>query len=152
MSILKYLKRSAPTSSGNEVPAVAKSSRNISDLANDTRDAGNDVQDCQDWSISIFLPKTTIISAFIFIETNIILISRVCNESVVKQSKGFIDSWKIDREWSCYIQNKGMHCRLCQKFDERPFGRDAWNREPSVRFRASKRQRARTNSSSQRCY
>ena len=46
MSILKYLKRSAPTSLGNEVPAVAKSSRNISDLANDMRDAGNDVQDC----------------------------------------------------------------------------------------------------------
>ena len=74
MSILKYLQRSAPTSSGNEVPAVAKSSRNISDLANDTRDAGNDVQDCQ-VSISIFLHKTTIISAFIFIETNKILIS-----------------------------------------------------------------------------
>ena len=28
-----------------------------------------------------------------------------------------------------------MYCRLCQKFDKRPFGRDTWNREPSVRFR-----------------
>ena len=30
---------------------------------------------------------------------------------------------------------KGMYCRLCQTFDKRPFGRDKWNREPSVRFR-----------------
>ena len=28
-----------------------------------------------------------------------------------------------------------MYCRLCQTFDKRPFGRDTWNREPSVRFR-----------------
>ena len=28
-----------------------------------------------------------------------------------------------------------MYCRLCQTFDKRPFGRDTWNRETSVRFR-----------------
>lgn len=51
-----------------------------------------------------------------------------------KQASGFKKCWLKGREhWLVYV--RGMHCKLCIKYNKRPFNRDTWNQTPCIRYR-----------------
>ncbi|XP_006813061.1 zinc finger protein 862-like [Saccoglossus kowalevskii] len=55
-----------------------------------------------------------------------------------KQSSGFRNEWVRGREaWLYCRYDEGMFCRLCQKFNKRPFDRDTWNVTACKRIRLS---------------
>jgi hypothetical protein len=53
-----------------------------------------------------------------------------------KQSRKFNASWLRGRkQWFVYKPEEGMYCSLCQKYDQRPYNRDIWNKQPCSRLR-----------------
>ena len=52
-----------------------------------------------------------------------------------KVAQDFNPDWQEGRPWLVYKPTEGMYCRLCTKYNKKPFGRAAWNTEPSVRIR-----------------
>ena len=52
-----------------------------------------------------------------------------------KQSRKFNASWLRGRkQWLVYKPEAGMYCSLCQKYDQRPYNRDVWNKQPCSRL------------------
>ncbi|XP_070537589.1 protein FAM200B-like [Ptychodera flava] len=53
-----------------------------------------------------------------------------------KQACAYRHEWAQGREtWLYYRQDEGMYCKLCQKYNKRPFDRDTWNKTPCRRLR-----------------
>ncbi|XP_065843451.1 zinc finger protein 862-like [Oscarella lobularis] len=53
-----------------------------------------------------------------------------------KQSGKFQTEWLAGRKWLQYDdERKGMLCVLCQKYDQKPYNRDVWNKVPCTRMR-----------------
>ena len=59
-----------------------------------------------------------------------------------KHATGYCRYWEKKRNWLVYVKDNGqnsskagMYCKLCQKHDMMPFGRDTWNRTPCRRLR-----------------
>ena len=52
-----------------------------------------------------------------------------------KQLRKFNAGWmKGRKQWLVY-KPEGMYCSLCQKYDQRPYNRDIWNKQPCSRLR-----------------
>ena len=49
-----------------------------------------------------------------------------------RHAADFDNTWMKNRLWLEYVRgsvpNSGMFCTFCQKYDKRPFGREAWNK------------------------
>ena len=49
-----------------------------------------------------------------------------------RHAADFDNTWMKNRPWHEYVRgsgpNSGMFCTFCQKYDKRPFGREAWNK------------------------
>ena len=49
-----------------------------------------------------------------------------------RHAADFDNTWMKNRSWLEYVRgsgpNSGMFCTFCQKYDKRPFGREAWNK------------------------
>ena len=49
-----------------------------------------------------------------------------------RHAADFDNTWMKNRPWHAYVRgsgpNSGMFCTFCQKYDKRPFGREAWNK------------------------
>ena len=52
-----------------------------------------------------------------------------------KLATKFNTEWTKTRPWLIYVNNEGMFCTFCQKYNKLPFGRTAWNTSPCVRVR-----------------
>ena len=51
-----------------------------------------------------------------------------------KQSRKFNAGWMRGRKQWLVYKPEGMYCSLCQKYDQRPYNRDVWNKQPCSRL------------------
>ena len=58
---------------------------------------------------------------------------KLCQLPIKKTQKlatKFNTEWTKTRPWLIYVNNEGMFCTFCQKYNKLPFGRTAWNTSP----------------------